>query len=110
MAKYRLKKEHYLQDKATGMEPQAYEAGAEVNWPGQPSLHMEPIDQEAKERVEARHADFSERRKKAMSGRASVGWGRTFEQNMVNIITREAVKPDAPAVAEAGSGRKRKAA
>jgi hypothetical protein len=114
MPKYKLKKEHYLQDNKAGVEPQLHEKGAVVDWAGQPSLHMEPIDAEAKDRHKQRMADFGETKKNAMQRRSSVstGWSRTFEQNMERIITREPAGEDASAQAKAGSKApsKRKAA
>lgn len=110
MPRYKLKKDHYLQDKAAKLEPQAHEAGAEIDWNGTPSLHMEPLDTEAKERVEARVADFQATRKRAQNARKTVGWSPRYEQNMVNIVTRGATLPDAPPQAAAGSGRKQRKA
>jgi hypothetical protein len=114
MAKYRLKKEHYLQDKKAKVEPQLHEKGAVIDWEGTPSLHMEPIDKQAKERVEARVADFGEKRKEAMARHGvRVGWTPTFEKNMANIITRPEPGEDAPAQSTSGSAArngKRKAA
>ena len=110
MPRYKLKKEHYLQDNALKIEPQAYDAGAEVDWPGTPSLHMEPLDTEAKERVDARQAAFAETRRKAQAKRKSVGWSPSFEANLAHIITRGATLPDAPAQAATGSARKQRKA
>lgn len=112
MPKYKLKKEHYLQDNKSGVEPQLHEAGKVIDWNGTPSLHMVPQDAEATERVKARMADFGETKKRAMAHRSSVGWGRTFEQNMERIITREPPADDAMAQAKAGNKAKspRKAA
>lgn len=113
MAKYRLKKEHYLQDNKAGIEPQLHEKGAEIDWKGTPSLHMEPLDVEAKERHKARMADFGETKKNAMQRRstANVGWSRSFEANMERIITRPEAGEDASAQAKAGNkAPKRKAA
>jgi hypothetical protein len=103
MARYRLKKEHYLQDKQAKIEPQLHEKGAEIDWPGAPSLHMEPLDKPARERVEARVADFGEKRKLAAQRRESMGWSRTYEQNMASIITRPDPSADAPAQSTSGS-------
>lgn len=113
MPKYKLRKEHFLQDNKGGKEPQLHEKGEVVDWNGTPSLHMEPIDAEAKERTKARMADFGETKKNAMARRSSVnvGWSRTFEANMERIITREPVGDDASAQAKAGNkAPKRKAA
>lgn len=114
MPRYKLKKEHYLQDNKAKVEPQLHEKGAEIDWSGTPSLHMEPLDAEAKERTKARMADFGETKKNAMQRRSSVnvGWSRTFEQNMERIITRPEAGDDAPAQAKAGNKAptKRKAA
>lgn len=112
MAKYRLKKEHFLQDNKAGIEPQLHEKGKEIDWNGTPSLHMEPIDAEAKERHKARMADFGETKKNAMQRRSSVnvGWSRSFEQNMERIITRPEAGDDAPAQAKAGSKAPRRKA
>lgn len=111
MPKYRLKKEHYLQDNKAGVEPQLHEAGKEIEWKGTPSLHMEPVDAEAKERHKARMADFGETKKRAMASRSSVGWTPSFAANMERIITREPPAPDASAQAKAGNkAPKRKAA
>lgn len=116
MARYKLTKEHYLQNNKANIEPQLHSKGAEIDWAGTPSLHMEPLDSDAKERVTARHADFGERRKDAMKRRNSVslGWTQTFEQNMANIIMRPEVSEDAPAQSTSGSAaprnNKRKAA
>lgn len=109
MARYKLKREHYLQDKKAKIEPQLHEKGAEIDWPGTPSLHMEPIDKEARERVTARMADFGEKRKEAMQRRDSirVGWSQTFEQNMANIILRPEASDDAPAQSTSGSSAPR---
>ena len=115
MPRYKLKKDHYLQDKKARVEPQLHEKGAEVDWAGTPSLHMEPLDKEATERSTARIADFGERRREAMKRRDSIqtGWTRTFEQNMANIITRPEAGDEAPAQSTSGSAArtgKRKAA
>ncbi len=108
MPRYKLKKEHYLQDNKAGIEPQLHEKGAEIDWKGTPSLHMEPLDAEARERHKARMADFGETKKNAMARRSSVqtGWSRTFEQNMERIITREPTGDDASAHAKAGNKAK----
>jgi hypothetical protein len=105
MPRYKLKKEHYLQDNKAAVEPQLHPQGTEIDWNGTPSLHMEPIDAEAKERTKARMADFGETKKNAMARRSSVqtGWSRTFEQNMERIITREPAGEDASAQAKAGN-------
>jgi hypothetical protein len=105
MPRYKLKKEHYLQDNKTGLEPQLHEKGAEVEWHGAPSLHMEPLDAEAKDRHKARMADFGETKKNAMVRRSSAqtGWTRAFEANMERIITREPASDDASAQAKAGN-------
>lgn len=99
MARYRLKKEHYLQDKARGKEPQLHAAGSEIDWVGKPSLHMEPIDQEATDASADRFAEFDKTKKDAMKRRSTVstGWSRNFEQNMERIITRPQTADDAPA-------------
>jgi hypothetical protein len=115
MAKYRLKKEHYLQDKKSKVEPQLHEKGAEIDWDGTPSLHMEPLDKDAKERSAARVADFGERKKEAAARRATgrVGWTPAFEANYERIITRPEASEDAPAQSTSGSAArngKRKAA
>ncbi|MCA1831223.1 MAG: hypothetical protein LC750_00485 [Actinobacteria bacterium] len=111
MPRYRLKKEHYLQDKKAKVEPQFYEKGAEVEWAGTPSLHMDPIDKQAKERVEARVADFQEKRKEAAQRRTAMGWSSSYERNLAHIITRPDPSNDAPAQSASGSGaRTRKAA
>lgn len=112
MPRYKLTKEHYLQDKKLKVEPQLHEKGAVIDWAGAPSLHMEPLDKEAKERVTARVADFGEKRKEAAQRRASMGWTRTYEQNLANIITRPDADADAPALSTSGSGARtrRKAA
>lgn len=114
MPRYRLKKEHYLQDNKAGLEPQLHAKGAEIDWKGQPSLHMEPLDAEARDAHKARMADFGETKKNAMQRRNSVnvGWSRTFEQNMERIITRPETSEDASAQAKAGNKAKhsRKAA
>lgn len=105
MPRYRLKKEHYLQDNKAKLEPQLHEKGAEIDWHGTPSLHMEPLDAEAKDAHKARMADFGETKKNAMARRSSVqtGWTRSFEQNMERIITRPDAGDDAPAQAKAGN-------
>lgn len=97
MARYRLKKEHYLQDNKAGVEPQLHAAGAEIDWAGKPSLHMEPIDQEATERSAERFAEFDKTKKDAMKRRSSVstGWSRSYEQNLERIITRPQTAEDA---------------
>lgn len=114
MPRYRLNKEHYLQDNKAKVEPQLHEKGAEIEWAGTPSLHMVPLDADAKDRHKARMADFGETKKNAMARRSSVnvGWSRTFEQNMERIITREPAGEDASAQAKAGNKAKssRKAA
>jgi hypothetical protein len=108
MPRYRLKKEHYLQDNKAGIEPQLHEKGAEIDWKGTPSLHMEPLDTEAKDRHRERMADFGETKKNAMARRSSVqtGWTRSFELNMERIITREPTGDDASAQAKAGNKAK----
>lgn len=108
MPRYRLKKEHYLQDNKARIEPQLHEKGAEIDWNGTPSLHMEPLDADARERHKARMADFGETKKNAMARRSSVqtGWSRSFEQNMERIITREPAGDDASAQAKAGNKAK----
>lgn len=105
MARYRLKKEHYLQDKKAKIEPQLHEKGAEIEWLGTPSLHMEPVDKDAKERVTARMADFGERKKEAAArrGQGRVGWTPAFEANYERIITRPEPSDDAPAQSTSGS-------
>lgn len=109
MPRYELTKDHYLQDKKRKIEPQLHEAGSKVEWEGPVSLHMKPLDNEATERVEARQAAFKEKREKAQAGRAMAGWTPQFGANMAQIITRT-TSPEAPAQADAGSGRKKKAA
>lgn len=108
MPRYRLKKDHYLQNNKAKVEPQLHPAGAEIDWNGAPSLQMEPLDKEAKERSGARLADFAEKRKEAQSrrGNARVGWSSQFEQNMANVIMRPELAEDAPAQAAAGSAAK----
>lgn len=110
MARYKLKKEHYLQDNKARIEPQLHEKGKEIEWAGTPSLHMEPVDAEAKERVKARMADFGETKKRAMASRSSVGWTPSFAANMERIITRPEVGDDAPAQAKAGNKAPRRKA
>lgn len=110
MARYRLNKEHYLQDNKAKVEPQLHPKGAEIEWGGTPSLHMEPLDAEAKDAHKQRMADFGETKKRAMQHRTSVGWGRTFEANMERIITRPEAGDDAPAQARAGNKAPRKKA
>lgn len=114
MPRYKLNKDHYLQDNKAKIEPQLHEKGAEIDWAGTPSLHMVPLDAEAKDRHKARMADFGETKKNAMQRRSSVqtGWSRTFEQNMERIITREPASDGASAQAAAGNKAKpgRKAA
>lgn len=105
MARYRLNKDHYLQDRKAGLEPQLHEKGAEVEWGGTPSLHMEGADAEGKEAVKKRMADFGETKKRAMSMRSSTGWSRTFEQNMERIITRAPPADNADAQAKSGRAR-----
>lgn len=117
MPKYRLKKDHYLQygkpDKEgrRQVEPQYHEQGSVVDWPGKPSLNMEPVagDKEATERVQERQAEFQERRKKSQAGRSATGWSRQFEQNLTRIITRES-DPDALPTADAAAKRGKRAA
>jgi hypothetical protein len=113
MPRYRLNKEHFLQDKKADLEPQLHSKGAEINWPGAPSLHMEPLDKPAKERVEARVADFAETKRKAAERRNAIGWSPSYERNMASIITRPEPLEDAPAQSTSGSAArtsKRKAA
>jgi hypothetical protein len=98
MPRYKLTKDHYLQAKRAGTqhdskdrwakEPQLHEQGSEVDFDGKPSLHMQPLDKEAKERVQARHAEWEERKAKARAGRATVGWTPQFGANMERIIER----------------------
>jgi hypothetical protein len=114
MAKYRLTREHYLQERNTQAdgekwikEPQLHSAGEVVDWPGRPSLHMEGVDAEGKEHAEARQADYQERRKQGV-GRTTMGWSRTFERNLDQIITRPQQNPDAQPQPDAGSGRRTK--
>jgi hypothetical protein len=111
MARYKLTKEHYLQDKKAKIEPQAYEKGAEVDWPGEPSLHMVGLDKEGRERVKQRTEAFGESKRKAQERRATLGWSPTYAQNMARIIERPEPGADAPAQSTSGSGaRVRKAA
>lgn len=107
MPSYRLKKEHYLQDNKAHIEPQLHAKDSVIDWAGTPSLHMEPLDADAKERHSARMADFSETKKAAMQRRSSVqtGWSRTYEQNLERIITREPVGDNASAQAKSGKAR-----
>jgi hypothetical protein len=113
MARYKLNKEHFLQDKQAKIEPQLHEKGAEIDWPGTPSLHMEPLDKEARDRVQTRLADFGEKRAEAAKRRASMGWSPSYERNMASIITRPETDADAPAQSMSGNAArtgKRKAA
>ena len=107
--RYRLNKEHYLQDKQAKVEPQLHAKGAEVDWAGTPSLHMEPLNKEAKERSTARIADFAERKKDAAARRSAgrVGWTQAFELNYERIITRPEAADDAPAQSTSGSAARK---
>jgi hypothetical protein len=119
MPKYKLTKDHYLQAKRPGAkpdaqdrwarEPQLHEQGSVIDWDGKPSLHMEPVDKEAGERVEARKAEWNERKQKAQAGRASVGWNPAFAQNMERIITRS-TEPDAQPMSDTKTKSKSKKA
>lgn len=105
MPRYRLKKEHYLQSNKDRVEPQLHAKGEEISCGGTPSLHMEPLDKEARDRVDARLADFGEKKQEAAKRRAAgrVGWTPAFEANYERIITRPEPGENAPAQAAAGS-------
>jgi hypothetical protein len=120
MPKYRLKKDHFLQAKKPGTqhdskdrwakEPQLHEQGSTIDWDGPPSLHMEPLDKEAGERVEQRVADWNARKQKAQASRAAmVGWSPNYAANMERIITRS-TEPDADPMPATGSKRSPKKA
>jgi len=119
MATYKLSKDHFLQAKRPGTkhdskdrwlkEPQLHEQGATIEFDGPPSLHMEPLDKEATERVEARRADWNDKKAKGRSARAQVGWSPQFGANMERIIERS-TEPDANPMSNSGSGRSRKKA
>lgn len=116
MPQYRLTKDHYLQVKKPGAkpgdkdpwvkEPQLHEQGSVVDWDGKPSLQMEAVDKEGGERIEARRAEWREKKASARdrAAKSSVGWSQSYERNMERIITRS-TDENAPPVAIAGSGR-----
>jgi hypothetical protein len=56
MAKYRIRKDHFLHDRERGQPPEFYKAGTVMEWSGLPSLQMEPIDDEARAAVAGRQA------------------------------------------------------
>lgn len=98
MPRYRLNADHYLQEKRPGAkpsdenvwkrEPRLHAKGSVIDWDGKPSMKMDPVDGEAKERVDARRAEFSEAREKGrvVHGRTSIGWTPTFERNMATML------------------------
>lgn len=114
MATYRLKKDHYLQVKRAGAkpddknpwekEPQLHEQGSVVEWDGKPSLQMEPVDKEAKERVAERQAEWADRKAAARAGKSAVGWSQSYERNMERIITRS-TEPTAEPMPRTGQRR-----
>ena len=54
MARYRIRKDHFLQDPERGLPPQFNHAGAVIEWHGLPSMQMEPLDDEARAAVAGR--------------------------------------------------------
>ena len=54
MARYRIRKDHFLQDPERGLPPQFHHAGAVIEWHGLPSMQMEPLDEEARAAVAGR--------------------------------------------------------
>jgi hypothetical protein len=46
MARYRIRKDHFLQAPERGLPPQFHHAGAVIEWHGLPSMQMEPLDEE----------------------------------------------------------------
>jgi hypothetical protein len=94
MPKYKLLKDHYLQDKARGVDPQLHQAGATVDWHGEPSRHMDPLDNEAKERKAA----YDAKRPKGPGGKP-LGWSAAYERNATKIFDPPA-KPDAEPMAQ----------
>jgi len=40
MARYRIRKDHFLQDPERGLPPQFHHAGAVIEWHGLPSMQM----------------------------------------------------------------------
>jgi hypothetical protein len=56
MAKYRIRKDHFLHDRERGLPPQFYKASAVIDWPGVPSRHMAPVDDEARAAVAGQQA------------------------------------------------------
>jgi hypothetical protein len=53
VAKYRLRKAHYLESKEHGLVGHHYAKGEVIDWLGDPSTEMEPVDEAAKERMAA---------------------------------------------------------
>ena len=51
MPKYRIRKDHFLQDPERGLPPQFNHAGAVIEWRGLPPMQMEPLDEEARAAV-----------------------------------------------------------
>jgi len=108
MAKYRLRRGHYLQDKHRKIDPRFHAHGEVIEWEGAPSLQMEAVDNDAKERVRARQADFAERRAEGQQTRTKTGWTRSFERNLAEIYLRDAATPDAPPTAKEAATRRRR--
>jgi hypothetical protein len=85
--KYRLKKRHYLDDRL-------HRAGDVVDWPGPPSLSMEPIDEPARKAKAGYDAD----RKTRASSRSSIGWTPA----MANHHWKQLTRPDPEGAGEGG--------
>lgn len=102
MPKYRLEKDHYLQDNARGIDPQLHTQGTTVDWEGPPSLGMTPLDDSAKDRKR----EYDASRPKAK--RSSVGWSPGLEKTFLKSLSATHDEGEAP-TADTKSRRKRAA-
>lgn len=101
MPRYKLEKEHFLQDNQRGIDPQLHAKGEIVDWEGPPSLAMTPLDADAAQRK----TEYDSKRPKGRRSR-SIGWTPGVEHTFLKDLTAKHDADEPPIAGMKGRGKK----